>query len=276
MSFDYLRREMKGIDGWILVLDTKGINVWCAAGKGTFGTDELVRQIKAAQLDKVVSHRKVIAPQLGAPGAAAHKVKEQTGFSVAYGPVRARDIPAFLEAGMKTTREMRAIRFDLRDRIILTPIELVGGIKYWLFISAAMLLISGIHRNGFSADLALAGGFRAGLMLFVALFCGAFLGPALLPYVPGAAFAWKGFVLGALGAGICAWAHLLPRGVDPIEILGWMLAVPALSSFITMNFTGASTYTSLSGVLKEMRVAVPMQIAGVSVGAVLWIVSRFV
>ena len=42
MSFDRLRSSLPGRDTWILVLDTKGINVWCAAGKGSIGTDELV------------------------------------------------------------------------------------------------------------------------------------------------------------------------------------------------------------------------------------------
>ena len=45
MSFDRLRKELSGLDAWIMVLDTKGINVWCAAGKGTFGTEEAVRKI---------------------------------------------------------------------------------------------------------------------------------------------------------------------------------------------------------------------------------------
>jgi len=62
MSFDKLRKELKGIDAWILVLDTKGINVWCAAGKGTFGTQELLNRIAIVQLEKVVSHRTVIFP----------------------------------------------------------------------------------------------------------------------------------------------------------------------------------------------------------------------
>src|SRR5208282_5702537 len=57
LSFDILRRELKGLNAWILVLDTRGINVWCAAGKGTFGTAELIKRISAAQLDKVVTHR---------------------------------------------------------------------------------------------------------------------------------------------------------------------------------------------------------------------------
>jgi CO dehydrogenase/acetyl-CoA synthase gamma subunit (corrinoid Fe-S protein) len=72
MSFDRLRSALDGRDAWLLVLDTKGINVWCAAGKGTFGTDEVVRRVQATGLDRVVTHRTLILPQLGAPGVAAH------------------------------------------------------------------------------------------------------------------------------------------------------------------------------------------------------------
>ena len=73
MSFDELRSSLPGRDLWILVLDTKGINVWCAAGKGTFGTEELVRRIESSGLKEIVSHRSIILPQLGAPGVAAHR-----------------------------------------------------------------------------------------------------------------------------------------------------------------------------------------------------------
>lgn len=86
MSFDRLRSQLDGRDGWILVLDTKGINVWCAAGKGTFGTDELVKRIEAVKLDRIVNHRTLIVPQLGATGVSAHEVKQQSDFRVVYGP----------------------------------------------------------------------------------------------------------------------------------------------------------------------------------------------
>lgn len=85
MSFDILRKEMHGLDGWVLVLDIKGINVWCAAGKGTFGTQELINRIAIVQLEKVVSHKTVILPQLGAPGISAHEVAKLSGFKVLYG-----------------------------------------------------------------------------------------------------------------------------------------------------------------------------------------------
>ena len=93
LTFDILRRSLKGMDAWVLVLDTKSINVWCAAGKGTFGTDELVKRISDARLDAVVSHRRIILPQLGAVGVNAAAVQKKTGFRVVFGPVQARDIP---------------------------------------------------------------------------------------------------------------------------------------------------------------------------------------
>jgi len=34
LTVDALRRRLTGLDLWILVLDTKGVNVWCAAAKG--------------------------------------------------------------------------------------------------------------------------------------------------------------------------------------------------------------------------------------------------
>lgn len=74
LTFDSLRRELSSIAAWILVLDTRGVNVWCAAGKKTFSTDELIRRVTDGGLDRIVSHRRLVLPQLGAPGVAAHLV----------------------------------------------------------------------------------------------------------------------------------------------------------------------------------------------------------
>ena len=135
MSFDRLRSQLAGRSGWILVLDTKGINVWCAAGKGTFGTEELLSRVESVGLSEIVNHRTLIVPQLGATGISAHEVKDRSGFKVVYGPVRAEDLGAFLDAGMKATDQMRRIQFPLWDRIVLIPVELVMGTKYALIIA---------------------------------------------------------------------------------------------------------------------------------------------
>jgi acetyl-CoA decarbonylase/synthase complex subunit gamma len=56
----------------------------------------------------------------------------------------------------------------------------------------------------------------------------------------------------------------------------WILLIPAVSAYLAMNFTGASTYTSLSGVKKEMHWALPLQIGTGVIGIILWIGSHFI
>jgi len=59
------------------------------------------------------------------------------------------------------------------------------------------------------------------------------------------------------------------------EIFAWFFMVPAISAFLAMDFTGASTYTSLSGVRKEMEWAVPLEVVGCGIGLLLWVLSLF-
>ena len=251
LSFDSVRRELAGIDAWILVLDTKGINVWCAAGKGTFGTEELVQRTEAVQLSRVVSHRRLVLPQLGAPGVAAHEVARRTHFKVVYGPVRASDLREFLAAGMKATPEMRLVRFDLKDRFVLTALELTNPSKYLIILTALLWILGLVGPRLLSWD--------RWYPYLGAILAGTFFVPILLPWIPGRAFAWKGWLLGA------AWALFVnlrqgsfpPAGGSWAPAMVHFLLLPAISAFLAMGFTGSSTFTSLSGVLKEMRYAVP-------------------
>ncbi len=253
MTFDRLRRELHGIDTWIVVLDTNGINVWCAAGKGTFGTDEIVRRVKAVRLAEIVSHRVLILPQLGAPGVAAHKVLQQTGFHVVYGPVRAADIPAFLEAGNKATPAMREVQFNFIDRLVLTPIELTAAIKPALVLLGMLFLLMLIKSPSASFLVLVERTFIAFVPFFGAILTGAVAAPCLLPCIPGRAFAWKGWLAGLAWSLVFIAFSSIPA--ESVETLFYVLVLPAISSYLTMNFTGASTYTSLSGVLREMKTA---------------------
>ena len=276
LSFDALREELTGRDAWILVLDTKGINVWCAAGKGTLGTDELVARVQATALGEVVSRHRLIVPQLGAPGVSAHEVKRRCGFRVVYGPVLARDLPAFLDAGLKASPEQRRVRFPLLDRVRLIPMELVMASKWALFVGVALLLASGLSSEGYELDRVVGDGLPGLAFVVVTTILAGALAPALLPWLPGRAFAVKGAWIGAAAAaGAASWVASSP-GSHWTGVAAWALLLPALASFVAMNFTGASTYTSLSGVTKEMRVAVPLQALATVVGVTLWLVGRFV
>ncbi|MHC4626689.1 MAG: mercury methylation corrinoid protein HgcA [Planctomycetota bacterium] len=278
LSFNRLRSGLAGRDGWILVLDTKGINVWCAAGKGTFGTEELVNRIETVGLGGIVAHRKLIVPQLGAPGISAHEVKQQSGFQVLYGPVRAKDLPAFLDDGMKATEQMRRVEFPLADRAVLIPVELISWGKHILCAAACFLALAGFSREGYSGRLVVSDGVRSVLILLASYLAAGILGPVLLPWLPGRAFSAKGVWIGlAISAVLVLQSRSLWNSWGGrLDILAWLLMIPALTSFVVMNFTGASTYTSLSGVRREMRIAVPAQIVCAVSGLGLWLAGRFV
>jgi acetyl-CoA decarbonylase/synthase complex subunit gamma len=275
MSFDALRRALPGLSAWILVLDTRGVNVWCAAGKGTFGTEELVGRIQSSGLERIVRHRRIILPQLSGPGVAAYRVKKLSGFQAVFGPVRALALPAYLARGCQATSDMRRKTFTVRERTVLIPVELVQALKPALLIMAAFFLLSGFGGPaGYGANL-LAQGPWSVLAICSALLAGAVLTPLLLPWIPGRAFSLKGGVLGLVSTWglILLRSYFSGRGLEPLESLAWLLLLPAISAYLAMNFTGASTYTSLSGVKKEMRRAVPLEIAAGAAGLILWIWS---
>ena len=104
LSFDLLRKKLDRISSWIVVLDTRGINVWCAAGKGTFGTDEVISRVKQTGLEKIVHHRDLILPQLSATGVSAKKVHDGCGFKVIWGPVHSKDLKQFIRNGNRGRR----------------------------------------------------------------------------------------------------------------------------------------------------------------------------
>jgi hypothetical protein len=264
LSFDALRAALEGRDAYILVLDTQGVNVWCAAGEGTFGTDELVHRIEETGLRDLVRGRTLILPQLGAPGVAAHEVKKRSGFRVEYGPVRAADLPAYLATG-GTTPEMRRVRFDLRDRLVLIPVELVGGLLPLLAGIAVGYLLGGPL-----SALAVASAILAGVVLF----------PILLPWIPTHDLSTKGFILGGVVALPFAlsvlWRH--PGWTWPLQALSalaFMLILPAITAFVTLNFTGTTTFTSRSGVRREIFAYVPAMAWMLGIGVALNVAAIF-
>ncbi len=273
LSFDCLRAALSGINAWILVIDTKGINVWCAAGKGTFGTDEIIRRCKATKLEQLVSHRQLIVPQLGAPGVAAYKVKQETGFSVIYGPVRASDLKAFIRDNLQATAKMRQATFSIWERLILTPVE-VTVLRKPIFISILLLFVlSGIGADIFSFSSAWQRGLAAVTAGITGVISGCVLTPILLPWLPTRAFAAKGALLGLISATVL---YLGPyRAAELSGAVSLYLLVIAVSSYTAMNFTGSTTFTSPSGVEKEMRIAIPCQVLALLVAGLLWIGAAF-
>jgi hypothetical protein len=266
-SFDALRVNLTGMDAWILVLDTKGINVWCAAGEGTFGTEELVSRIGSLKLGSLVSHRSLILPQLGAPGVSAPETAKRTGFRIIWGPVRAADIPAWLRAGKVKDEAMRTVAFGIRDRMAVAPMEIVHGLPLILaaFVLAALY---GLPLGRWWAGRAL----PAALVLGGAIPVGTVLFPALLPWLPTRAFSIKGAFLGVLWAGILSFALGLPL----LASIGAILLSASAVSFLAMNFTGSSTFTSQPGANLEVTMSFWPLASSLIIGLGAFFASKFI
>jgi len=257
LSFDALRSSLPDQDAYILVLDTKGVNVWCAAGEGTFGTGELVRRIESSGIAGVVRHRTLILPQLGAPGISAHVVLRNTGFRVEYGPVRARDLPEYLKTH-KATPEMRRVMFPVTDRLMLTPIELVHMALPMVVVAIALYFLAGLIAT---------------LAAVTAVLTGTVLFPALLPAIPTKDFSTKGLILGVIVAlpfvAYFAGIPFLPNWVQALSGIVSLLLIPAVTAYLALNFTGCTTFTSRTGVKSEIFRYVPVMAFMAGSGVVL-------
>ncbi|MCF7791491.1 MAG: hypothetical protein K9M56_05775 [Victivallales bacterium] len=268
-TFDVLRKELNNFNCWILVLETGGINVWCAAGKGTFGTEELVEKIKETQLERLVSHKRLILPQLGAVGISAYEVENQSGFKVIYGPVKAEDIKSFIKNNYEAFENARRVKFPIWERIKVAPLELVPALKKFFYLSIVFLIFFGLRKEGIMFKDIYYIGLPMILLTFSALVSGAILVPVLLPFLPFRSFALKGCVTGLIAPLISLFCFS-----NFLLILFCWIFLPAVSSFTALLFTGTTTYTSPSGVTKELKIGLPIYIAGIVVCILILIIYK--
>lgn len=110
-----LRRALRGHDLWLLVADSRGVNVWCAAGAGEFSTRSVVSAVKTSGVGERVDHRTLILPVLGAPGIRASDVEAETGWTVEWGPVQMGDIPRHLSG--ERDPALRRATYGLAERL---------------------------------------------------------------------------------------------------------------------------------------------------------------
>lgn len=273
LSFDSVRKELNDLNGWLLVLDTRGINVWCAAGKDLFSTTEVIRQVKATKLKQLVSHRHLILPQLSATGVDAGEVYKGCGFKVIYGPVKAVHLPTFLARDNTATDPEREVTFSLSERAKLIPVELVLLWKPLLICFGIILMLSGFGPWIFSGEAILSRGGSAALATVLGLLAGGVVVPLLLPWLPARSFWIKGLLTGVVTSGImlAIWsaAHSLQ------EIVALCCWLTACSAYMAMNFTGSTPFTSPSGVEREMRVGIPVQLFLTLLALAAWLASPF-
>ena len=144
LTIKRVRKALRGQNLWLMVLNSNGINVWCAAGGGLFTENRVIDAIKISELAEIVNHREVILPALAASGVDVKEIKKRTGFRARFGPVYAHDIPSYLAAGKKKTDAMQRFNFDLVHRLDMfasmnLPIYLIGSVVLLAFARQYLL-----------------------------------------------------------------------------------------------------------------------------------------
>jgi ubiquinone/menaquinone biosynthesis C-methylase UbiE len=220
-----VRRLVRDIDGqldtWVMVVDSAGINVWCAAGGGYLTAEKVIGALKSTRLEDIVEHRLLILPQLCANGVDGWKVRDVTGWGVHWGPVRAADIPAYLHASNKKDDQMRWVCFPLKDRLEMVTVTL--GF-YGLLILLPILIF---WRHLFwpvAASL-------IGLSYFYAV---------VLPWLPGRDGLQKSISLSLIGVfGLLVYTWIW-YPMPPQQLFNLSLGLIALSVFTAAELQGMS------------------------------------
>jgi NAD-dependent dihydropyrimidine dehydrogenase PreA subunit len=218
-------KELQGLDCYLLVAPSKGINVWCAAGGGMFNAHSVTSVLKTSRIAEKVNHRTLILPQLSAPGIDVARVRKETGWRCRFGPVYARDIPAYVAANFKKTDEMRRARFDLGDRLEMA-VMWAGMLSFFVGIPVAVVSLKTLP------------GVLALLWSFT-LFLFAFYEP-VMRFVPGPVSLVKTLVLGLVGVVGLAVYGLAMSDWSVGSIVGWSLGVLAVAVVLGFDLDGTS------------------------------------
>jgi NAD-dependent dihydropyrimidine dehydrogenase PreA subunit len=160
LTVERVKKALRGLDCYLLVANSRGVNVWCAAAGGLFTHHDVISALKTSGIEDLVEQREVILPQLAASGIEARQVQQQTGWRVIWGPVYARDVPAFLQDPRHKPPAMRQVSFPLRDRVEMAaawafPISAIAALVLLLVWRAALwplvLLVWGIALLAFAS-----------------------------------------------------------------------------------------------------------------------------
>ncbi|MFP6637788.1 MAG: hypothetical protein VB778_04100 [Nitrospinaceae bacterium] len=120
-NFDYTVRHLKAylekesLDCFLLVVNTQGTNVWCAAAEGVFTSETVLSHLKVYNVAEQVNHKQLILPQLSVAGVKRKALKEH-GWEGIYGPVYFSDLKDFLNNGLTKSKDMQALKYGYWER----------------------------------------------------------------------------------------------------------------------------------------------------------------
>ena len=210
-----LRRD--GIDAWLLVAPTRGVNVWCAAGAGHFTTDTVISILETSGVSERVDHRKLILPQLSAVGVNVWSLEERTGWKPRFGPLQIDDLAAYLERGKRLTEPaQRRVGFPPSERLVMgTNLAFASLLLFIIPFAIASIWIPALW-------------WRSILLVFLL----AVLNSALVFRLPGKPGVQKGLSLGVAAVVVLVLLARHVWGLSSFETFGWASWTLLLSAYL--------------------------------------------
>ncbi len=206
---------------------------------------------------------KDLSPSTWCPRNNSGEVRKETGFRISYGPVRAEDIMQYLKNEYKADEKMRLVRFNIIDRGVLIPIEITMIKEKLFYFILASLFYSALQPEGIIFSEAMTTGSSLIIAGVLTILAGAVLTPLFLPFIPFRSFSIKGLIAGViLISGADYLTGIFSSAGTPFKSAVFIL-FPLIASYLALQFTGATTYTSLSGVKREIKYSLPVYIAGI-------------
>ena len=138
---------LAGRDVWVLVANSRGINVWCAAGGGHLTHHDVIAVLRSSGIGEQVRHRRLILPQLAATGIERRQVRSATGWEPRWGPARLEDLPEFLDRQQRPRKRHRLMRFPLWERLEMAltwalPMALIAFFALSLLVEAEVATVA--------------------------------------------------------------------------------------------------------------------------------------
>ena len=250
MTVFWLWRFLKKRSVRLLVIDTKGINVWCSAGKGQFSAGNIVKQLNRYD-DNIINTKdklEIVFPKLSLSGVSIPKLKSYS-IKPIIGPIYARDLPEYLDNQPLRDRVNDKFKFSFTDRLFTLAPSVIQFTKYLILMFAALFIWHYFFNTGIYWQV-LPIGILFGISYII-----------LFPLLPTKKFTVKGLTL-FLFFGLMLFYYFISTShtMDTLTLLFYLSFMSATSIFFSLYYTGNSGVSNYSLVKKEIIHFLPVSV----------------
>lgn len=245
-----LWRKLKSRNVRILVIDTKGINVWCSSSKGQFSAEEISKQLTRYKKETLTENNKItlVLPKLSLSGVSIAELKKRS-IVPKIGPVYTKDLPDYLDDLPLRNRNKDKFQFSLKDRLFTLLPSLVQVLRYGIYITIGLFIWHYFFNTGIYWQV---------LPIFVIIVV---IYTILFPLLPTKKFAVKGLVLYAvLIAVLSIYYFQFENSLDRLTYIFYLAFLGGSNLYFSLSYTGNSGVSNYTLVKKEIIMFLPITV----------------